>query len=135
MKKTLIIISLVLLISVAVYLYLNPGQPILETLGLKKKTVDTGNVPAKLEDKSLVEKAKEALPSSSKDDWPLQEGKSGSRLKPSPAVKEIQKYLNAGGANLVEDGIYGPKTGKALKLRNYPAVITFDGYLNILGLN
>ena len=130
MKKQIIIIALVIVIAIAIYAYLNPE--ILEKIGLKK-AVDQGSANGTGTDTVAPKKA--ALPAVSKDKWPLEEGKSGSLLNPSPAVKELQKYMNAGGANLVEDGIYGPRTKAALKSREYPLVITWDDYLNILDLN
>lgn len=131
MKKEIIIISLVIVIAIAIYTSLNPE--ILEKIGLKK-AVDQGSANGTTGSDPIASK-KAALPAVSKDKWPLEEGKSGSYLNPSPAVKELQKYMNAGGANLVEDGIYGPRTKAALKSREYPLVISWDDYLNILDLN
>jgi peptidoglycan hydrolase-like protein with peptidoglycan-binding domain len=132
MKKQIIIIALVVVIAIAIYAYLNPE--ILEKIGLKK-AVDQGSGNGSGTGTDTAVSKKIALPAVNKDKWPLEEGKSGSLLNPSPAVKELQKYMNAGGANLVEDGIYGPRTKAALKSREYPLIITWDDYLNILDLN
>jgi hypothetical protein len=45
--------------------------------------------------------------------WPLKQG-SGKNEGEKALVRTVQKYLNRQGANLVVDGIFGPKTREAL---------------------
>lgn len=128
MKKQIIIIALVVVIAIAIYAYLNPE--ILEKIGLKKAVVQGSNPAPGTTPGTSTTAVKQ-----DKNGFPLMEGKSGSWLNPSENVKALQSKLNADGANLVEEGIYGPYTAKALKSKGLPAVFSWIDYTNyVLGI-
>ena len=141
MKKTVIIVVAVLLIAVAVFYYTNPGKNILEAVGLKKAGTDP--VPGT---SAVKEDVTGATPNNGgfvitkpitrdSNGFPLQQGISGSIFSPDQSVKEIQKYLNERyGSNLKVDGIYGPKTAKALNIHGFPALVYLEDYYEILGV-
>lgn len=141
MKKTFIIIAAIILIALAVFYYMNPGGSILESVGLKKPAVDPLlNSPATREDLSgktptnggfVV--AKPIVRDS--NGFPLEQGVSGTLLRPDKSVKDIQKALNElHGTSLKIDGIYGPKTGRALNVHGFPALVYLEDYYQILGV-
>jgi hypothetical protein len=139
MKKTFIIIAAVLLIVAAVYFYVMPGKNILETMGVKKPVAPPA-APATKDDLTnktptsggFVDKAKIVRDSNG---FPLVEGESGGYLRPDQSVKDIQKALNDRfGSSLAVDGIFGPKTAKALNVHGYPEIIYLDDFYEILGI-
>lgn len=141
MKKTFIIIAAIVLIALAVFYYMNPGGSILESVGLKKPATDPllSGVPVVKEDLSKGTPNNGFVPGTTvKQDAngiPLMEGKSGSYLKPDNLVKNVQKSLNERhGTNLKVDGIFGPKTAKALNVHGFAQVIYLDDYYEILGV-
>ena len=140
MKKPIIIIVAVLLIAAAVYYYMNPGANILESIGLKKAAIDPVTGAAVKDDLSgktatsgnFVPQAEIVRDSNG---FPLQQGISGSLFSPDKSVKEVQKALNERhGTSLKLDGVYGPKTAKALNVHGYPALIYLEDYYEILGV-
>ena len=141
MKKTFIIIALVLLIAAAAYFYITPGQNVLEVVGLKKPAVDpAAGATAAVKDDMTKSTATDGnfvkQPAIVKDlaGFPLVEG-DGSMFSPNKSVKEIQQALNERhGTSLKIDGVFGPKTAKALNVHGYPQVIYLDDYLEIRGI-
>lgn len=140
MKKTAIIVVAVILIALAVYYYMNPGGSILESVGLKKPAVDPllnssatkENMAGQTPTNGGFVVAKPI--SQDANGIPLMEGKSGSFLKPDNLVKNVQKALNEKhGTTLKVDGIFGPKTAKALNVHGFASVIYLEDYYEILG--
>jgi hypothetical protein len=72
--------------------------------------------------------AKTTTPAAAKSTFPM---KYGDRGEP---VKQLQQGLNGRfRANLVEDGIYGPKTQAALVANNFPQTLEFSNWLEVVG--
>jgi hypothetical protein len=141
MKKTAIIIVAVILIALAVFYYMNPGKNILESVGLKKTETDPlAAANATKEDVSGKTPTTGSFVASSpivrdSNGFPLQQGVSGSLFRPDKSVKDIQKALNElHGTTLKVDGIYGPKTARALSTHGFPALVYLDDYYEILGV-
>jgi len=141
MKKTAIIVVAVILIALAVYYYMNPGGSLLESVGLKTAATDPlQNSSATKEDLTGKTPTNGGFVVANKivqdaNGIPLMEGKSGSFLKPDTLVKNIQKALNEKhGTTLKVDGIFGPKTAKALNVHGFPSVIYLDDYYEIMGV-
>lgn len=140
MKKTAIIIGAVLLMIAAIYYYMNPGKNILETLGLKKPAIDPATGSAVKDDLSVKTATdgsfvKQAPIVRDSNGFPLQNGVSGSLFKPDQSVKDIQKALNdLHGTTLKVDGIFGPKTARALNVHGFPELIYLEDYYEVLGV-
>ena len=139
MKKPIIIIAAVVLIALAVYFYMNPGKNLLATLGLKKESIDPISGAAVKEDMTGATPTNGGFVVSKpivKDSngFPLMQG-DGSLFAPDRSVKEIQKALNdLHGTTLKVDGVYGPKTGRALNAHGFPALIYLEDYYEILAV-
>jgi len=138
MKKTAIIVVAVLLMVAAIYYYMNPGVNILDTLGLKKPVIDPVTGSAVKDDLSVKTATdgsfvKQAPIARDSNGFPLQQGVSGSLLKPDQSVRDIQKALNdLHGTTLKVDGIFGPKTAKALNVHGFPELIYMEDYFEVL---
>ncbi len=140
MKKTLIIIALILLILAAIYFYVSPGKNVLEIVGLKKPVLDPAQLPAPAKAEDLTTKTPtegsfvtQAPIVKDYNGFPLVEGDGYD--KPNQSVKDIQKALNdIHGTTLVIDGIFGPKTAKALNVHGFPDTIYLEDYYEILGV-
>lgn len=142
MKKTFIIIGAILLLLAAAYYYFFPGRNFLEVAGIKK--------PAPIPEVGAVDAVRENLSNKTADNgsfvkqaavvkntngFPLIQGQSGSIFAPDIMVKDIQQSLNERyGTKLAVDGIFGPKTAKALNIYGFADVIYGDDYDEILGI-
>ena len=142
MKKTFIVVSLILLILAAIYFYVSPGKNLLEIVGLKKPApVDPVIAPAPATPEDLTKKTptdgsfvNQAPIVKDSNGFPLQQG-DGSIFKPNQSVKEVQQALNdLHGSTLKVDGIFGPKTARALSAHGFPVVIYLEDYYQIQGV-
>ncbi len=121
MKKTIIVVSVVLVLALAAYfLFRKPSEPPITDPATGGGGSDTGNKPTKPTEKNPM---------------PLKIGSgwvAGSMQ--NTLVKDIQDALNTKhNAGLVADGKFGPKTLKALLANNYPGVIFWKQYSAITG--
>ena len=140
MKNKYLIIAGIVLLAIAAFYFTMPDLAIWKQLGLKKDSPDSNSAGKSTANLQAVTKPVSITPSTATvqdaQGWPLMEGKSGYGGNPSAAVREVQKRLNSYyGSRLTEDGIYGPLTRRALSAHNLPVTITWNDYLDILGLN
>ena len=133
-KKTFLIIGAILLIVAAVYYYFFPGLNPLEVAGIKKVgvpkdpgTVSQEDLTTKTADNGAFVTAASVM--HDENGFPLMPGSRGEY------VRELQKGLNRKyGSSLVEDGIYGPKTEKALSVNHFQNTVYYKQYYEILGI-
>jgi len=136
MKKTFIIIFAIVLLAAAIWYYMNPGKNLFEWLGLKKAAAALGIKGASVvpEDISKGTVNNGSFVTAA----PIVQDASGFPLMPGSRnsyVKEIQHALNTRfGSELVEDGIYGPKTEKALSAHGFQSTVYWKHYYEILGI-
>lgn len=130
MKKSLIIIAAVLLIVAAAWYYMNPGKNILVSLGIKK-----GAQPLPTDQESIKKLSDTQTVSA---EGKVVQDERGFPLMPGSRneyVKNIQAALNDRyGSSLVVDGIYGPKTQRALSAHGYQSTVYYKHYFEILGI-
>lgn len=135
MKKTFIIIIAILLILAAAWYYFYPGVNFFEWIGLKKKaapgegaTLIPEDVTTKPVNNGSFVTAAQVV--QDKNGFPLMPGSRNSY------VAQVQQALNDRfGSSLVVDGIYGPKTQKALSAHGFQSTIYYKHYYEIIGVS